>query len=543
MTTPLNAFSPWSGVKGLFPQILPQWLPESDRDRVVAYGIYDQMYWNHPTTYKIKTDDNQEIYLPSPRILIEAINRFLLPNFGWAIDPASGTPNDQLAVSDLLTSIFTREQFRAKFKTQRRFGLVKGDCMWHLIADPGKAEGTRISLLELDPSSYFPITDPQNDTRVIGCYIVTLVWADIKRTKQIVQRQWYQKIGDQVWSQLGYYETTSWDERPGSSQTEIKAAQPPEMTLTPEAAAILNAQMTGFFLPAPITSLPVYHIKNFRTTNQLYGSSQLRGFEAIFQAINQTITDEDITLAMNGIGMYATNSSPPVDDNGLETAWRLGPARVVEYDAGSTWDRVSGATDLSAFKQHHDMLFTGPQQAMGIPDLALGYVDKQIAESGISLMIKMGPLLAQEEEKSDELLSVYDHMFYDMVNQWLPAYEGVATTDVIVAPIADDPMPVNREAKIAEIIQLVASQLISLTYGRSLLVNYGYEVPDDMEAQVNAERAKANLASDPLAGRIAEDLAMENANASSGVGGSAGAPAGSPNVGPPVTSPTPPVGG
>ncbi len=44
--------------------------------------------------------------------------------------------------------------------------------LWHIYADPEKPEGSRISIFELDPGSYFPIYNPENVDEIIGCHIV-----------------------------------------------------------------------------------------------------------------------------------------------------------------------------------------------------------------------------------------------------------------------------------------------------------------------------------------------------------------------------------
>jgi hypothetical protein len=51
-------------------------------------------------------------------------------------------------------------------------------------------------------------------------------------------------------------------------------------------------------LPQPIDQLPIYWIQNRQQTGTPYGSSELRGLERVILALNQTISDEEMALAL-----------------------------------------------------------------------------------------------------------------------------------------------------------------------------------------------------------------------------------------------------
>jgi hypothetical protein len=45
--------------------------------------------------------------------------------------------------------------------------------------------------------------------------------------------------------------------------------------------------------------------------------------------VNQSISDEELTLALDGIGVYATTSGPPLDSDGNATDWVLDRAQLL----------------------------------------------------------------------------------------------------------------------------------------------------------------------------------------------------------------------
>jgi hypothetical protein len=123
--------------------------------------------------------------------------------------------------------------------------------------------------------------------------------------------------------------------------------------------------------------------------------------------------------------------------------------------------------------------------------------------------MQLSPILAKNAEKEQEMMAVYDNMFYDLVQMWFPAYEQLPTgVQVEVVGIVDDAMPQNRQAKIAEIIQLVTAQLISAEYARVELSKLGYEFPADMGQTVVAEQTALASAQypDPYADRLRQEI-------------------------------------
>ena len=478
-----------------------------DKLRIAAYNLYDGIYHNRQEALKIQVrgEDQIPIYMPSAKKIVEATSRYLCVGFDYyakgALDDIQGGPDNsggdtgpgpsgdeqpltQDSISQASTietyfaSFFKREKIKAKFTTQKRYGLIRGDAIWYLTADPKKAQGQRLSLHELDPRQYFAIDDPSDNTRVIGCHIVDTVQDPRKpddKNALVARRQTYRKVetpganGDakiEITSERTCWEMGKWDDR---------TLDPDELVRVPNPDQDMELQT----LPPQITALPIYHIQNNRVPNASYGMSELAGIETLLFAINQAITDEDLTLIMQGLGMYATNAAPPQNSDGSEGDWNVGPGQVVEVGTDQKFERITGVTSLSPYAEHIKALDDAAMQGAGIPEIAAGAVDVAVAESGVALMIQMGPILAKNAEKELEWILTTDQMFFDITNMWLPAYEGIDPAGSAVQTIVDDPMPVNRDAKIQELILLYTSGVITLSMVVSGLMALGYSFPSN----------------------------------------------------------------
>lgn len=504
-----DPLAPYATAKPFF-GVLPTYVMPDDAARLGAYQLYESMYRNVPDAFKIvqRGTDANPIYIPSAKTLIEAKNRYLAKRWNFALDPRLGSDSERLAVGAALSTLFRREMMYTKFGTQKRYGLIRGDSVWHIVADPAKPPGRRLSIYEIDPGSYFPIEDPWNSDKVLGCHLVTVVL--LESGASVIKRQTYRKQDNgTITYDLSWWEVGGWDDRDESTQ-ELKPAKeiPP---------GEWNRPVKETPLPPIITSLPVYHIKNSRIPGASFGTSELEGMERIIAAVNQCISDEELALALEGLGLYWTTSGPPVDDQGKETTWKIGPGWVVELDPDSTWGRVNGITSVTPSLEHIKYLEGAMREASGVPDIAIGNVDVQTAESGIALAFKMAPILAGNEEKEGEILAKMDHMLYDLVAMWLPAFEQLPPSIAQAVSVVDDPMPINRKAILDEIIAMLATDppLISAEYARTLLSEkLGYDFPAEMGATAVAE-AEAYAAArniDPFTARMASELALLDNN-------------------------------
>jgi len=485
--TPYSTTSPWT--QGL----LPKWMSPEDAERIAAYQLYEEIYWGAPGAFELtqKGSDEDPIYVPAARTIIEATNRFLAVDWSYFVDPKLGTPEERTALDTAFLNLFRRETMWAKFATQKRYGLIRGDALWHITADETKAPGSRISIHELDPASYFPIYDDSNIDRIIGCHIVDVTEWD---GKEMIRRQTYRKDFERgvITSEEAIYELAGWDDRYGAKPEDIK-----RVTVT----------IPLHDLPPQITQLPVYHIKNIRNPADPFGSSQLRGIERLAAAVNQTITDQDLAVALAGLGVYVTDSAAPRNEDGEEVNWIIGPGRVIELGApGNKWDRVQGITTVQPSLDHAGYLEAKMREGAGVPAIATGDVDVQAAESGIALFLRLAPLLAANAEKETEMLGTYDQMFYDLSTMWFPAYEQMDFGAARVSAQVGDPMPENRQAKIDEVIKIYGAGIITLEMAQAELAKLGYEFPTDGAEAVLSQQARIASMVDPYANRVRVEL-------------------------------------
>lgn len=501
MTAPI--MTPYSTLQYFLPATKPSWILSSlDQDRILSYQIYEQIYWNVPETFKLvyRGQEDKPIYIPTAKTIIEATNRYIAPEFSFSVQPRADmtqTVNAEVIAqaTQALDDLFTRERFFSKFMGNKRYGLIRGDWCWHIVADPVKPEGTRISIYPLDPGSYFPIWHPDDLDRILGCHIVDTV---TEGDDVFIKRLTYRKAADELGNLIpggpitveeGLFELDKWE---GPADKPIKILRPPT--------------------PVPgITSLPVYHIKNFEEPANPFGSSELRGVERILGAINQSVSDEDLTIALEGLGLYATDAPHPTDDKGAETDWVLGPGRVVEIPAGHKFDRVSGVGSVTPYQDHIGYLQKSLYQATGVSEAAMGIVDVAVAASGISLQLQFQPMVAKTNEKDREIIDVHAQMFFDLVTQWFPTFERLNFDGLKVMPTIGGKIPIDRVAKLTELNDMLDRKVISTAFYRSEMVKLGYVFPEDIETQIASDVA-SQAAADPFAQRAGEELSSGGTN-------------------------------
>lgn len=488
-------FTPYSTLRAFFPATMPTWIPdELDQQRIESYKIYEEIYWNVPDTFKLvaRGTEDKPIYLPSAKTMIETCNRYTATSMKVNIEPTlvdAAISADITAYQQVWNDLFKRERFWSKFAGNKRYGLIRGDWLWRIMADPTKPEGSRISIRELDPASYFPITDPDDVDHIIGCHIVDQVAISEDETE--LRRATYLKPGSE--RNPGQYVTYQFDVF-DSDADDWNALGKPKRVITP------LTTLTG------ITNLPVYHIKNFDEPANPFGSSEIRGMERIIAAMNQAISDEDLALALDGIGLYETDAPPPTDDNGNVINWRLGPGRVVEHPAGTKFSRVSGVGSFGPFQDHLGFLTKALREGAGTPDIAIGVVDVTVAESGVSRLLQLAPLLARTEEKDTSIVEVHTQMFYDIQHEWLPTYEGISQEGVMVTPVVGNKLPEDVDGRLKQLNDMFDRKIISAQYYRQEASKLGFEFPDGMDAEIIKETTDLATAADPFGDRINSEL-------------------------------------
>lgn len=447
-----------------------------DAARVNAYNLYDDFYHNRPETFQVtrRGSSDIEIYLPSTKKIIGATARFLGVDFGYVV-----TGGNASAAQGLINDIWDREGLARKFVQAKRSGLTRGDSVWHITADGSKPDMKRVSIHTVHPSCYFPIEDPSNPERLLGVHLVDLVQhpeeryaAYPDRNRMAARRQTYRKENGRITSETRVFELGGWDDR------HLKADE-----LKP-----ISIIMPKKYLPAEITSLPVYVVSNNVPDGSTYGMSQIAGVEYLINALNQSMTYEDLSLVLQGLGVYVTTAGAPKGPDGKPTKYQLHPGNVVEIGADDTFQRVTGVASVAPFQDHLRLMDEWATE--GLPDMATGNVDVAVAESGIALALKMGPVLAENQDKQLTLVEVWNRIGYDLLNGWLPAFENLEPNGAVWKTTFGDPMPQDRVAKIEELIQLKTAGLILIDECRREMEKLGYKYSANLTDQLLAE-AKA----------------------------------------------------
>lgn len=483
----------------------PTWVNPKDGARIASYNLYDAMYKNAPATFQLmlRGAGDIPIYLPTTKKIIDSLSRYVGRDFGFNCVPVLDVGADQAAEetaqegSVVLEAIkwygdfFKRETLQSKFNAGKREFLRHGDWFWFIYADPNKPEGSRVSMRTLDPGMVFPLYDDVDYDKVVGYDLIEQIR---REDEDVIKRQRYMSNKHPDHPSFG---------NPEASVQYFTDILEMDGWEDPEERKVLEVLVPQTELPN-ITALPIYHIANNAESNEFWGTSELAGLERAIVAINQATNDEDLALAMAGLGMYKSSSGGPVDANGNEIDWELGPGKVIEDE---TFDRVSGVSSLQPSLDHIAMLSKAIQEATGVTPTVLGDVDTTVAESGIALELRMSPTLDAARDKNSVIKDRWDQILYDL-KSWFATYEGKSFEGVDVVTVFGAMLPKNRAKDIEELKQLLELGLISKRYFREKLADeHGYDFPEDIEDQIAEEKAADTAAADPYAGRMAEEMA------------------------------------
>lgn len=480
-----------------------------DSQRIQSYWTYDDIVNNVAGVFDalLRTDDDPKSrrYIPFARAILEGTNRYLGKDLTITYDVPLDSPADEVAQAELAAwtkALFDREQFVVKFAEAKRTMLRRGDAFLQITADTSKPEGSRLRLTLLDGAQYFSIPMMSDSERIAGVYIITLLTSPDGQTV-VAQRERYQRILTEadvalvpgssiggIYYRMEFFEPAGWDDRAPLTAADLKPAQPPGWIVWSEWHTTLA--FTGFMLPVQIQAIPVYHFKN--THSASFGYSFLQGLETVLAGITQSMTDEDIAIALAGIGVYWTDSGSSMNDKGQEIPWVIAPASVLELMPGRKFGRVDGVTSVDPLQDHVNALKDVALETSGTPDIAVGKVDVQVAESGVALAIKMAPVIAGNAEREDGMAAVLTQFLFDLLNGWAPAYEarqpieGVFNINVTFG----DPMPVDRAAVIAEVVALLGAGIIDAQYAQQYLADkLGFNFPKDLLDRMSAAATAA----------------------------------------------------
>lgn len=493
-------FTPWSSLDNMLGKP-PSWWPEEERDRIQAYEKYDQMYWNDPTQYALRVLENEQpIYVPNARIIVDTTAQYLMKGLELvATSSDTATPmtrsdaardaraNDKSPAQRSLDSFLKRERFMSKFHINKQAGIARGDSAFHITADPTKKEGERVSIDTLHPGMVWKVSDPDDPDKIIRMHIVEqFVRPNDPEKKVYIRKLTYEKVvvdgNRRIAREEGLYELNGdkgfwWGPTPKKVST----------ILAPD------------LLPAQITHFPVYWFNNIEWESQTYGSSELRGLEFLEWAVSQGTTDTQMALALEGLGVYATDGGRPVDENGNETDWEITPGGVAEVPAGSYFRRVEGVGSITPMMDQLKYLEGKMYGAAGMTDVALGQVDVQVAQSGVALAIKFMPTLARIEHRDVAYTEILQQMFFDL-RSWFEAYDPKFQVPELELIIAKSKLPPNRVETLNELNNMIDRKIISRKYYRERAAELGYLIPANEDEQILKEAealSKINAAAAP----------------------------------------------
>lgn len=496
-------FTPWSSMDQMLGK-LPSWWPEEEQERIASYEKYDQMYWNDPTQYAIRIlDDEQPIYVPNARVIVDTTSQYLMKGLEFvATSSGKASPmtaedarrdarmNEKSPAQRGLESFLKRERFLSKFAINKQAGVTRGDSAFHITADPRKPSGSRISIDTLHPGMVWKVTDDDDPDKIIRIHLVTQ-YTKPNDPEVYIRKLTYHKIGPDHPDWAGTV-------RIAREEAIYKLSGERGMWFgpTPEKVSqVLEYEL----LDSRITAFPVYWFNNIEWESQLYGSSEMRGLEFLEWAVSQGATDTQMALALEGLGVYATDGGRPVNDRGEETDWEVTPGGVMEVPSGSYFRRVEGVGSITPMMDQLKYLESKMYAATGMTDVALGQVDVQVAQSGVALAIKFMPTLARIEHRDTAYLEILQQMFFDL-RSWFEVYDAAKQIPEVDLLISKSKLPVNRVETVNELNNMFDRKVISIRTYRLEMAKLGYIIPADEDEEIvkDAERlSKVAAASAP----------------------------------------------
>lgn len=481
-------FTPWSSLSSMLGK-MPSWWPAEEQQRIASYEKYDQLYWNDPTQYALRIlEDEEPLYIPTARQIVDTTASYLMK--GLMITPAKG------GNAEVLENFLKRERFYSKFNLNKLAGVTRGDSLFHIVADPQKPEGERISIETLHPGMVWKVTDDDDPEKVVRMHVVDQYYLPGDETKKVyIRKLTYERE-----------ENESTGQRRITREEAVYELEPKWYGPTPKKVKTILAKE---YLDDRITQIPIYWFKNLEWQSQEYGSSDLRGLEYLEWAVSQGATDTQGALGLEGLGVYATDGGRPVDDSGRETNWEVAPGKVMEVPAGSYFRRVEGVGSITPMMDQIKYLEQKMYGATGMTDVALGQVDVQVAQSGIALALKFMPTLAKIEPRDTAHTEVLQQMFYDL-DFWFQVYETQSIGAVEVT-IDKSKLPADRTATLNELNNMLDRGIISKAFYRLEAKKLGYEIPEGMAAEIQKEKEEeaklAALTAPPGLQQNAEDAA------------------------------------
>lgn len=495
--TPYTTITPYA-------EALPSWVGPSDGERLVAYTAYQNMYWSEETAFHLirRNEDGAPLYIPKPKVICDTTAHYLLKGMKVGVRD----PEKHSALQLFIDSFCARERFYSRFEIAKGAGVIRGDWVMHITADPMKEEGSRISLTSVDPAAYFPEFDTDDLNRRTGVKLVEQTIHPDDPTKTVVKvlRYWYEldtdgrRISPLVWREENLWEMEGWN--------------------NPKKAKKIRALIPKAPLPTAVTQIPVYHFRNAEFDGFEFGNSELKGYERVFEGINQAMSDLEISLALVGLGVYATDAGRPKNSQGKEVDWIVSPGTVWEMPGATMVKRLEGITSVTPVLDHVRYLEESIYQASNTSDVALGRIDAQTAESGIALALKFVPQLAKTQYRDTAGVEILSQMWFDW-KMWVAAYEGQTYEEEIVITLGDK-LPLNRPKTFEELNNMLDRKVISRAFYRQECERLlGYHFPDSIEDDIIEEELALQRARMELEAEFAEETDEDGNPTIAGPGG------------------------
>lgn len=465
-TTPYSTATPYMGPK-------VAWISnEYDAERIGAYKFYQDLYWSEDEVLKLirRNEDGRGVYVPKPKMIVDTTAHYLLKGMHVGVtDPEKDTE-----LQAFIDTFCKRERFYSRFQVAKLAGVSRGDWVFHITGNPSKLEGSRISINSVDPAAYFPEFDTDDLEKRTGSKLVEQSVSPDDPTKVVIKvlRYWQNyddlgnRISEDVWREEALWEAKDWD--------------------IPSKAVKIKQLLQPAPLPADITTIPIYHFKNAEWDGFDFGNSELKGYERIFQAIDQAISDEEISLALVGLGVYATDAGRP-KVNGVEQDWIVAPGTVWEMPGATMVKRLEGISTVTPVLDHVRYLEGVLMESSGTSDVAVGKVDTMTAESGIALALKFLPTMAKIEYRDTAGVEILTQMWYDW-KFWVKAYESQDYTEIDIDITLGDKLPLDRSKRVDELNNMYDRKIISRKYFRAEMSQLGYKFPDGIEEEMIAEQ-------------------------------------------------------
>lgn len=469
--------TPWSTTTS-FVSGFPDWVGVENQARIAAYQVYQDMYWSEDQAFELirRNEDGRPIYIPKPKMIVDTTAHYLLKGLHIGV----ADPEKHAELVAFIDAFCKRERFYSRFQVAKLAGVARGDWVFHITADPNKDEGSRISLNSVDPASYFPEFDTDDLEKRTGAKLVEQSEHPDDPSKTVVKvlRYWqeFDPATGKKTSSLVFREENLWEMKGWNN---------------PKEAKLVKVLIPAGPLPTNITTIPLYHFKNAEWDGFDFGNSELKGYERIFQGIDQAISDEEISLALVGLGVYATDAGRPKDAQGRDTDWIVAPGTVWEMPGATMVKRLEGITSVTPVLDHVHYIEDTLLDASGTSEVALGRVDVQTAESEIALALKFQPTLAKIEYRDIAGVEILTQLWFDW-KFWVLEYESQNFIDIEILVTLGGKLPINRAKTIEELNNLIDRKVISKKFYRDrLTVLLGYTFPDTIEQDIIDEQVAA----------------------------------------------------